>query len=189
MSIIRDFVELVRNVTANLNLKVDKSSVTSGNNGNTVVSRDGGGSFSAGTITAALNGTAANANKLLNMNWAWSGQGGQPAWLWGGSDGTNVYVYNPSNFSVNYANSAGVANSISAATAGAAYSGLNAGDIGTYAYLHDRSSATYEAGTLVSGSSLNWGDQDSYGAFVGYGTWMCMGRINNIGVTIFLRKA
>jgi len=40
----------------------------------------------------------------------WSGQSGQPPWLWGGSDGTNMYVYNPSNFSVNYATSAGNAN-------------------------------------------------------------------------------
>ena len=41
-----------------------------------------------------------------NKNWYWSGQGGQPTWIWGGEDGTNMYVYNPSNFSVNYANSA-----------------------------------------------------------------------------------
>lgn len=39
--------------------------------------------------------------------WYWAGQGGQPAYLWGSNDGTNMYVYNPSNFSVNYANSAG----------------------------------------------------------------------------------
>ena len=45
-----------------------------------------------------------------NKNWNWSGQGGQPTWIWGGEDGTNMYVYNPSNFSVNYANSAGYAN-------------------------------------------------------------------------------
>ena len=45
-----------------------------------------------------------------NKNWNWSGQGGQPSWLWGGEDGTNMYVYNPSNFSVNYANSANYAN-------------------------------------------------------------------------------
>jgi hypothetical protein len=43
----------------------------------------------------------------VQMNFNWSGQGGQPPWLWGGSDGTNMYVYNPSNFSVNYANTAG----------------------------------------------------------------------------------
>lgn len=42
-----------------------------------------------------------------NFQWNWSGVGGTPTWLWGGSDGTNMYVYNPANFSVNYANSAG----------------------------------------------------------------------------------
>ena len=36
----------------------------------------------------------------------WSGQSGQPTWLWGSNDGTNYYVWNPSNFSVNYAKSA-----------------------------------------------------------------------------------
>ncbi len=46
-----------------------------------------------------------------NKNWNWSGQGGQPSWLWGGNDGTNMYVYNPSNFSVNYANSSNYSNS------------------------------------------------------------------------------
>lgn len=46
------------------------------------------------------------------LNFYWSGQSGQPPWLWGGSDGSNMYVYNPSNFSVNYANSAGSANSV-----------------------------------------------------------------------------
>lgn len=42
-----------------------------------------------------------------NLNFHWSGKGGQPTWLWGGEDGSNMYVYNPANFSVNYANSAG----------------------------------------------------------------------------------
>lgn len=67
---------------------------------------DGNGNTSfPGTITASsFNGTAANANKLLNKNWYWSGQGGQPTWLWGGSDGTNMYVYNPANFRVANAN-------------------------------------------------------------------------------------
>jgi hypothetical protein len=47
-----------------------------------------------------------------DLNFYWSGQSGQPTWLWGGSDGTNMYVYNPSNFSVNYAGSAGTADNI-----------------------------------------------------------------------------
>lgn len=55
---------------------------------------------------------ATAANKLrreggVDTHWWWSGQGGQPGWLWGGNDGANMYVYNPANFSVNYANSAG----------------------------------------------------------------------------------
>ncbi|MEG1381166.1 MAG: hypothetical protein RSC73_02885, partial [Ruthenibacterium sp.] len=47
-----------------------------------------------------------------NKNWYWSGQGGQPSWLWGGNNANDCYVYNPSNFSVNYANSAGNANTL-----------------------------------------------------------------------------
>ena len=44
-----------------------------------------------------------------DLNFYWSGQSGQPTWLWGGTDGANMYVYNPSNFSVNYATTAGSA--------------------------------------------------------------------------------
>ena len=53
------------------------------------------------------NGTYVPVSASCNKNWNWSGQSGQPTWLWGSNDGTNMYVYNPSNFSVNYANSAG----------------------------------------------------------------------------------
>ncbi|WP_246707607.1 hypothetical protein [Ensifer oleiphilus] len=49
----------------------------------------------------------------VDLNFHWSGQGGQPSWLWGGNDGSNMYVYNPSNFNVNYANSAGSAGNLS----------------------------------------------------------------------------
>lgn len=56
---------------------------------------------SAGTLY--INGWAAT--------WHWNGQEGQPEWLWGGNEATHdsMYVYNPANFSVNYANSAGSA--------------------------------------------------------------------------------
>jgi|GEM_PF-6817416 len=50
------------------------------------------------------------------MTFNWAGQSGQPSWLWGSNDGTNVYVWNPSNFSVNYANSAGSATTATNAT-------------------------------------------------------------------------
>lgn len=39
----------------------------------------------------------------------WSGQSGQPSWLWGGNNEHSYYVYNPSNFRVAYATSAGSA--------------------------------------------------------------------------------
>lgn len=42
----------------------------------------------------------------------WSGQAGQPTWLWGGNDFNSYYVYNPSNFRVAYANSAGNAETL-----------------------------------------------------------------------------
>jgi len=60
--------------------------------------------------TAALLGKGGAASG--GMKFFWKGQGGQPTWLWGGNDpGTDMYVYNPSNFSVNYAKSAGSAGS------------------------------------------------------------------------------
>ena len=64
---------------------------------------------------------ASTANHLYNtqsdglknsMTFNWVGKDGQPLWLWGGEDGNSMYVYNPANFSVNYANSAGSANSV-----------------------------------------------------------------------------
>lgn len=66
----------------------------------------------AGTADSATTaGTATTAAKLgrsgdtgIPMTFNWSGQVGQPNWLWGGNDGSNMYVYNPSNFSVNTAN-------------------------------------------------------------------------------------
>jgi hypothetical protein len=43
------------------------------------------------------------------MTFYWSGQSGQPTWLWGSNNGTDIYVWNPANFSVNYATTAGSA--------------------------------------------------------------------------------
>lgn len=57
--------------------------------------------------TSATLGRSGDASIPMTFNW--SGKDGQPTWLWGGEDGDNMYVYNPSNFSVNYANSAGSA--------------------------------------------------------------------------------
>lgn len=68
----------------------------------------------AGTIitSATIGSQTVNRAEYLGndsayMRMHWAGKGGQPTWLWGGNDASNMYVWNPSNFSVNYANSAG----------------------------------------------------------------------------------
>lgn len=74
----------------------------------------------ATSFNGALNGNATSATKAStivnngagNMVFHWSGQGGQPTWLFGSNDGVNAYVWNPSNFSVNYAKSAGNADTV-----------------------------------------------------------------------------
>lgn len=63
------------------------------------------------TLEAHVTGNLTVSGTINGVKWNWSGQGGQPSWLWGGNDGANMYVYNPSNFSVNYAKSANYANS------------------------------------------------------------------------------
>lgn len=87
---------------------------------------DGGNQYAqvtASQFNGSLNGnanTSTTAAKLgrggntgVPMTFNWSGQSGQPTWLWGGNDGSNMYVYNPSNFSVNYAKSAATSSSCS----------------------------------------------------------------------------
>ena len=63
------------------------------------------------TSLPANGGTATNAEYIGNdnayMRFHWNGQGGQPTWLFGSNDGANAYVWNPSNFNVNYANGSG----------------------------------------------------------------------------------
>jgi hypothetical protein len=84
-------------------------------NPNGYITASGSISGSSGSCTGNA-ASATNANALLinggYRSFAWSGQGGQPSWLWGSNDGVNIYVWNPSNFSVNYANSAGSANAL-----------------------------------------------------------------------------
>lgn len=65
-----------------------------------------------GTVLAANNAAhlGRNGNAGYPMTFNWAGKDGQPSWLWGGENGTDMYVYNPSNFSVNYAASAGSVN-------------------------------------------------------------------------------
>ena len=64
------------------------------------------------------NQTVVNAYRLhINSvntwsTWNWVGQSGYPRWVWGSIDGTNMYIWNPSNFRVAYASSAGNADTL-----------------------------------------------------------------------------
>ena len=92
--------------------------------------------------------TAGNANAVNGKVFNWSGQGGQPTWLWGGNDGTNMYVYNPSNFNVNYANRAALLTSLSGdANYKLGYTAdgqrTNAGEWGRVVMRYDPNGQTY----------------------------------------------
>jgi hypothetical protein len=79
-----------------------------------------------GYVTAGA--TVAGANSVNGITFAIAGQGGQPPWLWGYPNGNQQLLYNPSNFSVNFANSAGSVNGVSApATRGAVGSSTGIG--------------------------------------------------------------
>lgn len=98
---------------AGLSIGGNAATVTNGvyNNGGTYSINITGNSGSS-TLASKASTLAAGGGNGAAMTFNWSGLGGQPTWLWGGNDGTNMYVYNPSNFSVNYANSAGNANTV-----------------------------------------------------------------------------
>ena len=88
-------------------------SPTDGNfHGNVNGRADSAGYADSAGSAPANGGTATNAEYIAceGAGYArvrWAGQGGQPSWLFGSNDGVNWYVWNPSNFNVNYANGAG----------------------------------------------------------------------------------
>lgn len=72
--------------------------------------------YTEGEVNNLLNGKI-NASASCNKNWNWSGGTGiQPTWLWGGNDQNNMYLWNPANFSVNYANTSNSSNNAGYAT-------------------------------------------------------------------------
>lgn len=114
----------------------------------------GGGEYISKAPSAALADNATNARNLVVTDdgqaakFNWTGRyTGQPEWVWGGNAAEfgNMYTWNPINFSVNYANSAG-----SAATANTA-TGL------TYTFTTNSSLVLPPGGTWFV---LNWWDGD-----------------------------
>lgn len=98
----------------------------------------------------------------VDMNFDYAGQGGQPQWLWGSNDGVNMKVWNPSNFSVGYANSAGSAPANGGtATATVTVPNIAFGDNspvpagGTWGYFSYGYSEA-RSGVVAGGTSIPW---------------------------------
>ena len=92
--------------------------------------------------------------------WYWIGQSGQPTWLWGTNDGINCYVWNPSNFSVKYATSAGsVSNSLN--IFGVSYNGSAAKTVTTSTFVSQLPEAT---GTVTDGTMFitSWASDNGF---------------------------
>lgn len=118
-------------------------------------------------------------NQLLRADggvatFTWSGQSGQPTWLWGGNSQHSYYVYNPSNFSVKYAASAGAVawdnvtgrpsslkNPYSLNIFGVAYDGSAAKTVTTSTFISQVSEAT---STITDGTMLitSWASNDGF---------------------------
>ncbi len=97
------------------------------------------GNISSQTVANAYHLRINSANTW--STWYWMGQSGQPTWLWGCNDGGNMYVWNPSNFSVKYAASAGyVSNSLN--IFGVSYNGSAAKTVTTSTFVSQLPEAT-----------------------------------------------
>ena len=120
------------------NLRIYKDKVTFGNN----ILIDAG-NIGSQTVDKSYH-LRVNHSVSANSTWStwyWMGQSGQPTWLWGCNDGGNMYVWNPSNFSVKYATSAGyVSNSLN--IFGVSYNGSAAKTVYTTDFIKQLSEGT-----------------------------------------------
>ena len=120
------------------------------------------------TLAAKASTLAQNGGNGVGMTFNWAGQGGQPPWLWGGSDGQNMYVYNPSNFSVAYATTAGTATSATNLT-GFTIGPRSSADVnsyrtsGHYSLESTPANATNPYGSVIVASNSDVGLQISGG--------------------------
>ncbi len=121
------------------------------------------------TISTTASKLGRDGNTSVPMTFNWSGQSGQPQWLWGGTDGTNMYVYNPANFSVNYAASAGSAGYITdGVTIGSDYKTT----------IRTTMNGTYDTRSFVKPIRCNTANVDCAPR---YGSGICFGREDTQG--------
>ena len=116
---------LTGNVTGNV---TGSSGSCTGNSATATTAASCSGNSATATLATKASTLSNGGSNGNAMTFHYSGQGGQPTWVWGSNDtggGNNNYVWNPANFSVNYANSAGTVSNgaITAAKLNGAQSG------------------------------------------------------------------
>ena len=133
---------------------------------------------SAGSASSASRADQSARLLIDGMTWDghfhWSGQSGQPTWLWGSNDGVNMYVWNPSNFSVNYAGSAGSAGSCTYAEVARGVSGGKTGVGGGTVYSVDTNTfynGHSRAVIIVSRISIGYGAYFTNATYVASGAY------------------
>lgn len=106
----------------------------------------------------------------------WLGQSGQPTWLWGGNNQHSYYVYNPSNFRVAYATSAGNADTLD---------GTHLSGIFT-AFGNNGHNITATIGGVTKSFLVNWAaDSDKLDGYHASGLLTSVTNTNNgISVTV-----
>lgn len=128
--------------------------------------------------------------------WYWSGQSGQPSWLWGSDDGTNMYVYNPSNFRVSYANSAGNADTVDGEHASnlvraGYYDSADLNSLDTYSFIrsvYSDNSSTSPKGSTGWYNVIQLVHRNGVGAGPGYIGQIALGMITNTNDMFFRGK-
>ena len=116
---------------------------------------------SAGNATVAAK-LARGGDVSIPMTFNWSGQGGQPSWLWGGNDGSNMYVYNPSNFRVSYAASAGNADTVDGKHASDFYLKTDALPTGALELVGYQAADAYGGAQTLTFAGVTWSDSHDY---------------------------
>lgn len=111
------------------------------------------------TVDATDQGSVVFGDRAIRLNW--NGLGGQPPWLFGGSAPGDVNVYNPANFSVNYAASAGTSTNAENISNGNSYMRMNWSDPGgqtLYVWGSDgpTSARLSVVGNLSVGNARTW---------------------------------
>jgi hypothetical protein len=174
---------------------------SSGNNENPTISQimvtNGGDGYLRKASLSALGAaiTAAKASTLSQgggggtaMTFTYSGNSGQPTWLWGTTDGTNIQVWNPSNFNVNSATTAGATTLGSSRTDSTPYPVLWAPDGGSsQLYSCDgvtiqSSTATLSAAILTATTSISCGNSISANGSMTATTGLLYGRGGGLGL-------